>query len=205
MDLLGELGVRLAPQEFLRKTSGKMNHQILREIPAVPMSDADLAVFEARKESLCRRLCRPHLKPIAGLIGFLAESRRLGISMAVATAAGKANREFVLDGLGIAPHFHAVIGAEDVRNGKPHPEIFLKAADRLRVDPAHCVVFEDAIFGIEAAGRAGMKAVALATSLAAGEFQTHPAVVCIARDYTSLQPRALLDAATRPRRMQIVF
>ena len=198
MDLLGELGVRLAPQEFLRTTSGKMNHQILHEVLGMPLSDADFAVFEARKESLFRRLCRPHLKPIAGLMGFLAESRWLGISMAVATAAGKANREFVLDGLGIASHFHAVIGPEDVRNGKPHPEIFLKAADTLRVDPAHCVVFEDAMSGIEAAGRAGMKAVALATSLAAGEFQTHPAVFCIVRDYTSLEPRAIAEAATRP-------
>jgi len=161
-------------------------------------ADADLAVFEARKGSLFRRLCRSHLKPIAGLMEFLAESRWLGIPMAMATAAGKANREFVLNGLGIAPHFHAVIGPEDLRNGKPHPEIFLKAADTLRVDPARCVVFEDAISGIEAAGRAGMKAVALATSLAAEEFQTHPAVICIARDYTSLQPRALLGAATRP-------
>lgn len=201
MDLLGQRGVRMAPQEFLRVTSGKTNRQILREILAVPMSDADLAVFEARKESLFRTLCRPHLKPIAGLMGFLAESRRLGISMALATAAGKANREFVLDGLGIAPHFQVVIGPEDVRNGKPHPEVFLKAADTLRVDPAHCVVLEDSVSGIEAAGRAGMKAVALATSLTAGEFQTHPAVICIARDYTTLQPRALLDAATRPSRM----
>ena len=128
---------------------------------------------------------------------FLAESQRLGISMAVATAAGMANREFTLGGLGIVSYFSTVVGAEDVRHGKPHPEIFLKAADRLRVDPARCVVFEDAISGIEAAGRAGMKAVALATSLAAGEFQRHPAVTCIVRDYTSLQPRALLDAVMR--------
>lgn len=198
-ELLGEFGIRMAPADFLRRTSGKMNHQILREILAIPISDADLTAFEERKESLFRTLCRPHLKPIAGAIAFLAESRRLGISLAVATAAGKANRDFVLDGLGIAPQFSAVVGAEDVQNGKPHPEIFLKAADALRVAPAQCVVFEDALAGIEAAYRAGMGAVALATSLTVRELQEHPAVLHAAMDYTGLRPQALLAAPRQAR------
>ena len=194
MDLLCELGVRVAPQEFLRKTSGKTNHQILHEVLGMSLSEADFTRFEERKESRFRVLCRDHLRPIAGLTDFLAESRCLNISMAVATAAGKTNREFVLGGLGIASDFRVVIGAEDVRNGKPHPEIFLKAAEALRVDPSGCVVFEDAISGIEAAGRAGMKAVALTTSLNTREFQGHPAVIHIAKDYTRLQPQALVEA-----------
>src|SRR5512136_468768 len=160
MTLLGEIGVRMEAEEFLRQTSGKMNHQILREVLGMSLSDADVAAFEERKESLFRALCRPHVQPIAGLIPFLVEAGRLGISMAVATAAGKANREFVLNDLGITSHFTAVVGPEDVQCGKPHPEIFLKAAARLGVNPAQCLVFEDALAGIEAAGRAGMKTVA---------------------------------------------
>jgi len=194
IDLLGELGIRTAPQDFLRKTSGKMNHQILHEVLGMPLCDADLARFEARKESRFRALCHAHLRPIAGLTDFLAESRRLNVPLAVATAAGKENRAFVLEGLGIASNFGVVVGAEDVRNGKPNPEIFLKAADALQVDPSRCVVFEDAIPGVEAAGRAGMKAVALTTSLDAREFQGHPAVIHIAKDYTLLRPQALVEA-----------
>ena len=194
MDLLGELGIQTAPEEFLRKTSGKMNHQILREVLGMALCDADIAGFEARKESRFRALCRTHLKPIAGLADFLAESRRLNVSLVVATAAGKENRAFVLEGLGIASDFRVVVGAEDVRNGKPHPEIFLKAADALQIDPSRCVVFEDAISGIEAAGRAGMMAVALTTSLDAREFQVHSAVIYIAKDYTLLRPQTLMEA-----------
>src|SRR5512136_2780407 len=84
MDLLGELGVRVPPQEFLRKTSGKMNHQILRDVLGMALCDADIARFEARKESRFRALCHTHLKPIAGLADFLAESRRLRVLLAVA-------------------------------------------------------------------------------------------------------------------------
>ena len=199
MGLLGELGVQMGPEEFLRKTSGKMNHQILREVLGIPISDADLAAFDERKESLFRTLCGPHLKPIGGLMEFLADSRRQGILMAVATAAGKANRAFTLDGLGITAYFDAVVGAEDVQSGKPSPEIFLRAAERVGAAPSSCVVFEDALSGVEAAERAGMKAVAMATSLTAREFQGHPAVIRIAADYTSLRPQDLLRIVRPPK------
>ena len=199
MELLVEFDVRMGTEEFLRQTSGKTNRQILREVLGIPLSDAELSVFEERKELLFRSLCRPHLKPIAGLMEFLAASRRLGVPMAVATAAGRANREFALGGLGIGSYFDAVVGAEDVRHGKPHPEIFLRAAERLGADPAKCVVFEDALSGIEAAGRAGMGAVALTTSLAVREFRGYPAVIQIAGDYVSLHPHALVETVSRPR------
>jgi beta-phosphoglucomutase family hydrolase len=198
MTLLAERGIAMGAEEFLRRTSGKMNHQILREVLGIPLSDADGSAFEERKETLFRSLCRPHLAPIPGLPAFLAASHRLGIPMAVATAAGKANRNFTLDGLAIGSYFGAVVGAEDVRNGKPHPEIFLKAAERLGARAAECVVFEDALSGIEAAGRAGMRAVALTTSLAAAEFLGHRAVCRIIEDYTALEPQEFLAAANRP-------
>lgn len=195
MDLLGELGIRTSPQDFLRTTSGKMNHQILNGVLGLSLGDRELAQYEAKKESRFRELCRARLQPIAGLAEFLAESHRSSVALAVATAAGKANRDLVLDGLGIRSEFRVVIGAEDVRNGKPDPEIFLRAADALCVEPSRCVVFEDAIAGVEAAGRAGMKAVALTTGLDAREFRGHPAVIRIAKDYTSLRPQALVDDA----------
>jgi HAD superfamily hydrolase (TIGR01509 family) len=175
-----------------------MNHQILREVLGIPVSDEDLEAFDARKESLFRTLCRPALRPIGGLMEFLSDARRQGIRMALATAAGKANREFTLDGLGVTAYFDAVVGAEDVRSGKPDPEIFLRAAERVGAAPSSCVVFEDALSGVEAAARAGMKAVAMTTSLTAGEFAGHPAVIRIADDYTSLRPQAILRLARGP-------
>jgi beta-phosphoglucomutase len=198
MDLLAGRGMRATPEAFLRQTGGKTNHQILREVFGDCLSEAEIAAYAERKETLYRSLYGSHLKPLAGLIDFLSEAQRLHIPMAVATSAGKANRQFVLQGLDIESYFSAVIGVEEIHEGKPHPEIFLRAAEKLGVDPANCLVFEDALAGIEAAFRADMKAVALTTTVDREEFQDLPAVIRIAKDFTSLLPRALLAAMGNP-------
>jgi beta-phosphoglucomutase family hydrolase len=191
-ELLAERGMRVSPEAFLRQTSGKTNPQIVEEILGIRMSAEELAAFEARKEGLYRELYGPHLKPIAGLTEFLEASRAQGIAMAVATSACQANRDFVLHGLGLESYFAAVVGVEDIRHSKPHPEIFLTASLRLGAPPGCCLVFEDALVGIQAAERAGMKAVALTTSLSQAEIQTLPAVIAAAADYTRLNPPSLL-------------
>ena len=198
MDLLAERGMRATSEAFLHQTGGKTNHQILREVFGECLSEGEIAAYAERKEALYRSLYRSHLKPLAGLIDFLNEAQRLHIPMAVATSAGKANREFVLQGLVIESYFSTVIGVEEIQEGKPHPEIFLRAAEKLGVDPADCLVFEDALAGIEAAFSAGMKAVALTTTVDRETFQGLPAVIRIAKDFTSLLPRALLTAMGNP-------
>ena len=196
--LLAERGLQTMPQTFLRQTGGKTNRQILREIFGDHLPEAEITACAERKEALYRSLFRPYLKPIDGLIPFLNEAQRLHIPMAVATSAGKANRDFVLEGLAIEIYFNAVVGVEEIQEGKPDPEIFLRAADRLGAIPADCLVFEDALAGIEAASRAGMQAVALTTSVEGKAFQGLPAVIRIAQEFTSLRPKALLAAMDNP-------
>ena len=79
--------------------------------------------------------------------------------------------------LGLENAFNAIVSAEDVRHGKPHPEVFEKAADRLRLPRSRCVVFEDAHVGIEAAHAAGMKVVAVTTTHPAEELNAADLVV----------------------------
>jgi beta-phosphoglucomutase len=193
-DMLAGLGVQTTPEAFLRQTGGKTNRQILREIFGNGLTEAEIVSHIGRKEALYRSLYRLHLKPIAGLIPFLNEAERLHIPMAVATSAGKTNRDFVLQGLDLEPYFSDVVGVEEIHEGKPDPEIFLKAAKGLSTAPADCLVFEDALAGIEAASRAGMKAVALTTSVDGETFQNLPGVIQTAKDFTSLSPEALLVA-----------
>jgi beta-phosphoglucomutase family hydrolase len=193
-DMLTGLGVQTTPEAFLRQTGGKTNRQILREIFGGALTETETVSHIKRKEALYRSLYRPHLKPIDGLLPFLNESQRLHIPMAVATSAGKTNRDFVLQGLAIEAYFSVVVGVEEIREGKPDPEIFLKAAEKLAVPPADCLVFEDALAGIEAAYRAGMKAVALTTSADGGTLQNLPGVIQTAKDFTSLSPQSLLAA-----------
>ena len=76
----------------------------------------------------------------------------------------RANVDFVLDKCHIEPYFTAIVAGDEVTRCKPDPEIYLTAASKLGLKPSECLVFEDAEAGIEAAKRAGMKVVALATT-----------------------------------------
>jgi beta-phosphoglucomutase family hydrolase len=110
------------------------------------------------KEDAFRRLI-PRVKPIAVVV---AEARRLaaaGVPLAVASGGRRDLVEQTLRTIGVRDLFRTVVGSEDVQHGKPAPDVFLTAAERLGVRPAGCVVFEDAGPGLEAARRAGMRAV----------------------------------------------
>ncbi|MGD0437716.1 MAG: HAD family hydrolase, partial [Bryobacteraceae bacterium] len=85
--------------------------------------------------------------------------REEGWRQAIASSAPRENVDVVLEALGLARSFDAVVSAEDVTAGKPDPQVFLKAAQRLGLAPARCVVVEDSAAGVEGARRAGMKSI----------------------------------------------
>jgi len=97
---------------------------------------------------------------------------------------------FILDGLRLRGSFDSVVDGGDVKKGKPDPETFLLLADRLKVRPRDCVVFEDSLLGEEAARRAGMPVAALTTSHEASEFRHARLRV---RDFRALDLRTVRD------------
>jgi beta-phosphoglucomutase len=99
----------------------------------------------------------------------------------------------LIKGLGVQDLFDVVIGAFDVQQGKPNPEIFFTAASKLGLLPSQCIVFEDALTGIEAASRAGMRTVVITTQLTAEEASRQPNVIATAPDFTTLQPNKILQ------------
>ncbi|MCY7352386.1 MAG: HAD family phosphatase, partial [Cytophagaceae bacterium] len=110
------------------------------------------------------------LKPIAGTVAFLQDLKAHNIALAVATSAPLSNVDFTLQGAGLNSFFSVVVYGGMVQNGKPDPDIYLTTAQKLGVNPARCVVFEDALLGIESARRAGMAVVAITTSHSAEEL-----------------------------------
>jgi beta-phosphoglucomutase-like phosphatase (HAD superfamily) len=118
----------------------------------------------------------------------VAAARRAGLPFAVATAGDRHNIAFTLEHLKLPRPPDAIVGGDEGLRGKPEPDLFLEAARRLGVAPADCLVFEDAPFGIEAARRAGMRAVAICTTHTAPELGG-PHVVAQVPDF-----RVLLDA-----------
>ncbi len=182
-------GLAMDGGEFFRKTSGMPTRDVLAYFFKREIAGEELEAFHREKEELYRALYRPHLKPAAGLLSFLDKSRQAGFRVGLGTGSLAENIDFVLDGLSLRSRFDAVVGAHDVRRGKPHPETFLTLAERLGAPPERCVVFEDSLLGEEAARAAGMAVVAVTTSHAASDFAA-PALAV--RDFASLEPRTLL-------------
>jgi beta-phosphoglucomutase family hydrolase len=191
-EILAEAGVQIDTVEFNRSTTGKKTSEILRLFLGPQITDSDLAYWSERKEALYRERFACCREPLAGLVTLLEQARAMGLHMAVATAAPPENIPFILDELDLRHYFEAVVGGHDVQNGKPHPEIFLKSAHTLGVEPANCLVFEDALGGIEAARRAGMDAVMICTTIDAQEVAGQAHVLSAVPDFTYIDLAALL-------------
>jgi beta-phosphoglucomutase family hydrolase len=163
--LLPELGIELDRDEFFSWSAGLTNREIFPRLLGEDMSVDEINRLSEHKESLFRKLYQSQMSAIIGAEAFLQRATAAGYRRGVGTAAPPLNVDLVLDGLDLRRHFETVVCNADVKRGKPDPEIFLLAAERLGARPADCVVFEDAPAGIEAARRAGMACVVVTTTL----------------------------------------
>lgn len=172
-ELARERGLSL-PENHFELSFGRKNQVIIPEIYRWSDDPEEIEALGARKELLYREiLARTGLDALPGALPLFRELKEAGIPMAVGTSTPRENVETVIGLIGAEGFFDAVVAAEDVARGKPDPEVFLKAAAALRVEPSEAVVFEDATYGIEAAQAGGMKAVALTTTHVAGAFAGH--------------------------------
>lgn len=165
-----EHGIEIDLADFRANTMGMPTREVLRYYfkREVPVAEAEAAALV--KETLYRKLYLPARAPAAGLLPFLKGARAGGFRVGLGTGSKDDNVTFILDGLSLRPWFDSVVDGGMVTKGKPDPETFLILADKLKVEPKNCVVFEDSLLGEEAARRAGMKVVALTTSHRADEF-----------------------------------
>lgn len=116
-----------------------------------------------RKEERFRRLMQGNITPLPGVLEWLQRWHRQKIPMAVASSASLENIDFIIDALEIRSFFEYLVSGADIP-GKPDPAVFLTAAQNLGLVPARCLVIEDSVAGIEAAHRAGMRCIAVATT-----------------------------------------
>ncbi len=179
-----DLEAGLSREEVKQQMYGKNEELLDRVFGKGHFSPQQMESISLKKEQKYQETFRPHLRLINGLPSLLKKAEKHHILMAIGSAAIPFNIDFVLDNLSIRGYFQAIVSAADVTISKPHPETFLKAATLLRVDPADCLVFEDAPKGVEAAHRAGMKCIVLTTMHVEEEFQEYPNVVRYIADYT---------------------
>ena len=143
---------------------GKRNDAIVRDFLGDRLTDGQVLEHGAAKERLYREMMTPRLAEalVPGVREFIA--RHTNLPMALATNAEPANVDFVLDGASLRNFFAAIVDGQQVSRPKPHPEIYLRAADLLGVSPEFCVVFEDSETGVQAGLGAGMSVVGVSTT-----------------------------------------
>jgi len=184
------------PDAFFAHTAGRTNEEILSEM--MPgLGSHERAAASEEKEQLYRAIASRELSAIAGFDAVHRRARERGLRLAICTAAPPANMAVAFERFGLDRRVDTVVSPADGLRGKPHPDLFLEAASRLGVAPAACVVFEDAPLGIEAARRAGMRAVALTTSLPPSAFAEFPNVVACVRDFAEIDLDTLFDPTAR--------
>lgn len=147
-----------------RRMYGRHNSDIVRDFFGPQLSAEEVFAHGAAKEALYRRLMEPQLERrlVPGVREFLA--RHAASPVALASNAEPANVAFILRKANLAPRFRVALDGHAVRHPKPHPEVYLRAAQLLGAAPADCIVFEDSHSGIAAARAAGMRAVGLRTT-----------------------------------------
>lgn len=154
-------------EDDFRQTFGKRNPEIIAEKFGDDISPQEAERIAGTKEAVFRRIAKQSIKPFPGVLNLLLSIRSAGWSTAIASSTPPENIALIADSLEITGLFDAVVSSTDVDRGKPDPECFLLAAERLGVAPDNCVVIEDAVAGVQAAKRAGMQCIAVTN--------THPA------------------------------
>ena len=188
--LFRDQGVQADATQLLRRLNGAPASEILKE--AFPDQPADkLEEFAAQREFLYRTLYWDDRRPLPGLVEFLAAARAAGLKIGLGTGSGQDTIGYILDDLNLRRFFDVVITKDDVDQGKPHADTYSVTAEKLGVKPENCVVFEDALLGEQAAYRAHMRCVAVASTLPGRDFQ---APLLVIRDFTELMPEGLREA-----------
>ena len=161
---LGERAGLPVTADFIRETFGMANPSIFRKLVGDSISAAEIARYTELKETCYRDLARGKIALMDGVRDLLDRLDAAGFVLAVGTSGIRANLQLTIDEAGLAGRFAAIASAEDFTHGKPDPEVFLVAARKAGVEPGHAVVFEDAVYGIQAAKAAGMRAVGVTTT-----------------------------------------
>jgi beta-phosphoglucomutase len=181
---------------FFWETFGQTNTTILRRLLGRELDARENGRLSERKEELFRDEARGRVSFFPGVAKMLATLQAVGLRLALGTSTPRSNVEFYYRELDLTRFFPVYVCMDDIRRGKPDPEVFLRAAERLGLPPARCVVVEDAFAGIAAARAGGMKCVAVATTNSAEALRRQSGadrVLTRTAELTPARVRALLD------------
>ncbi len=183
-------------EDLMRRTTGRTGAECINELFGREIGGEESWALIAEKEAIYRELFAPAFREVAGFRAFASQAHAQGLAIGVGTAGDRHNIAFAMRYLAMDPAPRAIVGGDEGLAGKPDPAIFLEVARRLGVAPEDCVVFEDAPFGIEAARRAGMAAVAVCSTHSAHDLAGAHVLTAI-DDYTQLDTQDWLRSPGR--------
>ncbi len=158
-----EIGVEFT-REFFELCFGQQSSDIIHKLVGLEVDTVVIDEWADRKENYYREMVKDKLKPLPGVINLIKDLKLAGFKLSVGSSGPPENVELLLTTLKIKKYFDVIITAAEVKRGKPEPEVFLIAANLLKINPKNCIVIEDAPVGIEAANKAGMISIALTTT-----------------------------------------
>lgn len=184
-ELLGEEGHAISLEAYKPYMGTKTGWSDMLRDFRLPREEA---YYSARYKDLVLHRYRECAEPLPGAVELVRELRLSGVPLAVASSSILPWVEACLDRIGLLGQFDRIISGSDVREGKPSPEIYLLAADRLGAEPRRCLAFEDAPAGIESAKAAGMECWAVRTEYTQGLELPNPH-----REFASLSEVSAAD------------
>lgn len=163
-DTMARRGIDLSEERF-KSMLGMRNDLILEHLYGERPSEEEIETIGYEKEHAYREIVRERgVTVLPGAAHWLKRMHEAGWRQMVASSAPLENIETVIESVGLAPYVEAYVSADEVAHGKPSPDLFIEGARRLGLPPSSCIVVEDAHVGVEAAHRAGMKAIAVKTT-----------------------------------------
>jgi beta-phosphoglucomutase len=186
-----ELGLDYSEKDFAADF-GRTSRDILFRRFGDQLNDARIRELDERKEALFRESLRKHFIAMDGACELIDALAAAGFRIGVGSSAPPENIDLCLEKLGRRKQVSAIVTGKDVTRGKPDPQVFQLAAHRLEVGPEQCAVVEDAVHGIEAANRAGMKSVALVGTATREQLREASLIVESLRELSPQSLRALI-------------
>jgi beta-phosphoglucomutase len=154
------LGLTYSEEEFAA-SFGRTSREILRDKFGNQLSDQRLREIDEQKELFYREAFRDSFVPMEGAAELVRALAADAVKLGIGSSGPAANVALAIELLGLGQYFSAIVTGADVSRGKPDPQVFLLAAERLGVRPERCAVIEDAVHGVTAANRAGMSSVGI--------------------------------------------
>ena len=168
---LDKLGIDISEEAYRKNINGRTNKDALEYIYNRKMSNEEAMVYALEKEAMYREIYQSAIKPVDGLLELLEAFHKKNIPMAIATSGIQVNIDFMFEHIPIKQYFIQVVNSSHISKGKPDPEIYFKTASLLNIPPENCLVFEDAVVGVNAAHAAGMKVIAITTTQSKEELK----------------------------------